>query len=325
MSQSEIPRTETEGDATSDAGVIAHCMILLDRRGGRLSPEEIALIRLHYPDGLPLTEQAGLPRLAAGIRCGRDPLGVRIGATRRSTQPYPPPGLFESMARWAGSVGACARIVDLNASTTSPITALAAALPQSSRAAIISHPLAALALRTNLAIRNQDRCTRIVVATPGTTPYLPPSLGVTVYLGYGGEDDDGPEMFRRLRALGRPGDTGMIVSDARWLDSSNEAGLRRVLATELGLTHIHWLMESRNTEPSLAVIQFEYPRGDARDDAPVLARFALWTRHGSAFDFSAGIKLGRTWLRDAPHWSRFADLPAQSAKKRAAEKAEVAA
>lgn len=217
-----------------------------------------------------LKEQLEPIRLA--IRRGADPLGasfchVRSPEVRREHGAvYTPPEIVMAMTEWASENGTPARVVDPGAGSGRFAFAAAKAFPNTDVVVIESDPLAALVLRANAcALGLVDRMTLLVADYREVE--LPRIDGQTLFLGnppyvrHHGIPPAWKSWFadeasaRGLRAsklsglhihfflktllLAKPGDYGVFVTAAEWLDVNYGALMRQLLLGDLGGKALH--------------------------------------------------------------------------------------
>jgi adenine-specific DNA-methyltransferase len=207
------------------------------------------------------------------IRAGGDPLGetfcaVRSPERRRSVgATYTPPPIINAMVAW--SVRECptaSRIVDAGAGSGRFTVAAAKAFPKARLVAIETDPLATLMLRANAAVLGfADRLD--VILDDYRNIALPRIAGRTLYLGNppyvrhhqiserwktwfarAARDFDLTasklaglhiHFFMKTRTLAQPGDCGVFITAAEWIDVNYGSVLRTMLADGLGGTSLH--------------------------------------------------------------------------------------
>lgn len=213
-------------------------------------------------------------RLQAAIQAGGDPLGDAFIAIRppserrRMGAVYTPSAIVEPMMSWAARQGMPARIVDPGAGSGRYILAAANRFPRARLVAIESDPLAALALRANIAARGLADRAEVLVADYRNAP-VEAIEGRTLFIGnppYVRHHEIGAHwkrwyataaaelgikasglaglhvhFFLRTRQLARPGDCGAFVTSSEWLDVNYGSTLRLLLARDLGGVELHVL------------------------------------------------------------------------------------
>lgn len=237
-------------------------------RDAELSPTERALVNGAWE--CPKEQQ--LEPIRQAIRRGHDPLGasfchLRSPEVRRGHGAvYTPREIVDAMTGWARRHGTPARVVDPGAGSGRFTLAAAEAFPDAGLIAIESDPLAALVLRANAhSLDLVDRLTMLV--TDYRAVDLPQIKGRTLFLGnppyvrHHGISSDWKAWFadaasaRGLKAsklsglhihfflktllLARPGDYGLFVTAAEWLDVNYGALLRQLLLGDLGGKELH--------------------------------------------------------------------------------------
>lgn len=222
----------------------------------------------------PETDVGLIESIRAAIKSGADPLGdafarVRPAHVRRSDgATYTPAPIIASMTTWAAAEGTPTRVVDAGAGSGRFLLAAAPRFPKAKLVAIESDPVAALLLRANLATAGlAHRATVIVGDYRHTT--LPQVRGKTLFIGnppyvrhhqiseadkqwfadaaaaYGVRASKLAGLhlhfFVRTMQLAKPGDFGVFITSAEWLDVNYGATLRQLLADGLGGVALHVL------------------------------------------------------------------------------------
>ena len=248
-------------------GELAALAFALADLGAKSTPPERANAAPNYS-----ADQLEAIRLA--IRRGADPLGsffchLRAPRVRREQGAvYTPPEIVDAMTAWATEHGTPARIVDPGAGSGRFTLAAARAFPAAELVAVESDPLAALALRANAeCLELTDRLT--LLAADYRSVDLPGIEGRTLFLGnppyvrHHGISAAWKAWFanaaaaRGLKAsklsglhvhfflktllLARPGDYGLLVTAAEWLDVNYGALMRHLLLNDLGGKALHVL------------------------------------------------------------------------------------
>jgi len=207
------------------------------------------------------------------ILAGEDILGATFCSLRSAAQrrqcgaTYTPPPIIDTMVTWAQAENLRPdRIVDPGAGSGRFLIAAARKFPNAELIAVEIDPLATLMLRANAAV--QGFADRLVVhvldyrslalpaiARPtlfiGNPPYVrhhkigehwknwfaasAQRLGLTASKLAGLHI----HFFFKTRELARPGDYGVFITAAEWLDVNYGAVLRRLLADGLGGTAVH--------------------------------------------------------------------------------------
>lgn len=208
------------------------------------------------------------------ILAGNDPLGdafaeIRPAQARRvKGATYTPAPIITSMTTWAAAQNVPDRIVDAGAGSGRFLIAAAQIFPKAKLIGIESDPLAALMLRANLAVTGFLKRAKIIV---GDYRYsdLPKIKGKTLFIGnppyvrhhlinqadkkwfFDSAANFGVRasklaglhihFFVRTMQLARPGDFGVFITSAEWLDVNYGATLRQLLADGLGGVALHVL------------------------------------------------------------------------------------
>jgi hypothetical protein len=208
------------------------------------------------------------------VKAGGDPLGdlfarIRPAHVRRTDgATYTPAPIIASMMTWAASEGAPARVVDAGAGSGRFLLSAAPRFPKAQLIAIESDPVAALLLRANLAMAGLEHRTKVTVGDYRNAA-LPKIQGKTLFIGnppyvrhHQISESDKQwfadtaasfgvkasklaglhiHFFLRTMQLARPGDFGVYITSAEWLDVNYGSSLRQLLATGLGGVALHVL------------------------------------------------------------------------------------
>ncbi len=291
---------------------IAICALALIGKNARLSCTESELAASLDTGNL---KSDALRGMIAETRYGHDPLGERLRSIRGGIAGKSPPGVSVGLAHWIARQEDLSRIVDTCADTGTVLRVVAQELPQSSLVAIERDARTALVLRANLVILGLHRRTRIVVSGEDIAA-LPQSLGRVAYLGcamnISGSGNASPR--HRLEMTGRlakPGDTGVFLAPAEWLDSTEAAASRRLLVEKLGVTKVHFMEPRSGDEEMIAAICIRC--GD--NSSTVGMRFARTPVDATAMNFEVGVTVSREWLRHAACWTEFANPEEPQVKK----------
>lgn len=210
----------------------------------------------------------------AAVQAGADPLGdafarIRPAHVRRTDgATYTPAAIIASMVTWAAAEGVPARVVDAGAGSGRFLLAAAVQFPKARLVAIESDPVAALLLRANLAAAGLAKRATVIVGDYRQAT-LPKVRGKTLFIGNPpyvrhhqiSEADkqwfaDAAasfgvrasklaglhlHFFVRTMQLAKPGDVGVFITSAEWLDVNYGSALRQLLAEGLGGVALHVL------------------------------------------------------------------------------------
>jgi adenine-specific DNA-methyltransferase len=233
----------------------------------------------------------GLPldAIRAGIAAGADPLGDALSATRtaadrrRLGQTLTPAPVVASMIGWAARQAGGAgpeQVVDPGTGSARFLLAAGRRWPRARLIGIETDPLAALVARANLAAAGlAPRAT--VILGDYRSARIPPAVGRTVYLGNPPyvRHHQIPAGWKRwlaqaarergLRASGLaglhvhfflatarhavPGDLGVFITAAEWLDVNYGCLVRSLLLGELGGQSVHLLEPGTQVFPDATV------------------------------------------------------------------------
>ena len=237
-----------------------------------LSPAEAAVVAGIKPS----TDKALVERFRVAIAKGDDPLGDcfcklrNAEDRRRHGQTFTPAGLVSTMMRKAQAEvikdGPFAQVVDVGAGTGRFALAAGGAFPKAQVLAIEPDPVCALLLRANLAVAGMtDRATVLVsdfreVNLPsggrrlfiGNPPYVRHHdieehwkkwYAATMRTLGGGKASKLAGLhlhfFARTGEIAKPGDVGVFITAAEWIDTNYGAALRASLCATLGGVSVH--------------------------------------------------------------------------------------
>lgn len=213
-----------------------------------------------------------LASVAAEIRAGNDPLGAwfcrRVHATSRRPQgqTFTPDHVVQGMLGWARRQGKpVVRLVDPGAGSGRYTLAGLRAFVQAEAVAVEKDPLVALLLRANLAAAGLTERATVLVGDYRELS-LAPVAGATLFIGnppYVRHHDisagwktwyayclahaglKGSQLaglhlhfFLKTKQLAVPGDLGVFVTAAEWMDVNYGRALRDMLANGLGGTEV---------------------------------------------------------------------------------------
>ena len=313
------------------------------RSEGELAALAAALAELGANSPPPQRANAGanysrdqLEAIRLAIRRGADPLGrffchLRAPRVRREQGAvYTPPEIVEAMTAWAKEQGTPARVVDPGAGSGRFTFAAARAFPAAELVAIESDPLAALTLRANAAcLELTDRLT--LLGADYRAVDLPEIQGRTLFLGnppYVRHHGISPEwkawfanaaaarglkasklsglhvhFFLKTLLLARPGDHGVFVTAAEWLDVNYGALMRHLLLNDLGGKALHVVapaaMPFAETATTAVISCFKVA------EAPAGIGFRRVEELDQLHPLRAGGKVPREALEKARRWSPF--------------------
>lgn len=264
---------------------------------------------------------------------GEDPLGtwfqmVRKPAARRATGAvYTPAPMVRSMLGWVASQGLPSRIVDPGAGSGRFILEAAKAFPKAELIAIEPDVLAALMLKANAAALGMGERIRIE-ACDYRELRLPEVAGATVFIGnppyvrhhaidpawktwyqsacktYGVQASALAGLhlhfFVRTLQLASPGDFGMFITAAEWLDVNYGSALRALLTGPLGAVDLQVLDASIEAFPGTASTAAITGFKVGERAAPVRVRAVVSPEE---FNKPGGRDVLREDLRSAGRWS----------------------
>lgn len=293
------------------------------------SEDEAALAR----DLPPLSEDAMAAAWRAIAR-GGDPLGeifCRL-STPEERRPlgatYTPPAIVAAMLAWAAAQGEPARVVDPGAGSARFLVAAGRRFPGAELLAIELDPLAALLARGHLAAAELASRAAVIVRDYREAA-LPTIEGRTLFIGnppyvrhhllgrrwktwlvdtarkYGLRASQlaglHAHFFLATAEYARPGDRGVFITAAEWLDVNYGRLVRELLLGVLGATTIQVIEPAAlpfpGTATTAAITGFEV---GARPRAIGLRRVATL----DALDgLAAGRQVPRECLETAPRWT----------------------
>jgi hypothetical protein len=282
------------------------------------------------PRGLPLDA------IRAGIAAGGDPLGDALSATRtaaerrRLGQTLTPAPVVASMIGWAARQAGDAgpgQVVDPGAGSARFLLAAGRRWPRARLIGIETDPLAALVARANLAAAGlAPRAT--VILGDYRSARIPPAGSPTVYLGNPPyvRHHQIPAGWKRwlaeaasergLRASGLaglhvhfflatarhalPGDLGVFITAAEWLDVNYGSLVRSLLLGELGGQSLHLIEPAARVFPDAAVTSvISCFRPGSR---PGSMRLRLTATPAGLGELGGGRPVSRTRLGAARRW-----------------------
>ncbi len=276
------------------------------------------------------------------IRAGQDPLGdafcaLRDPAARRVLgQTFTPPPVIESMIAWAAGTGIRpARVVDPGSGSARMLLAAGRRWPQAALVGVEIDPVASVIGRASLAAAGFAGRSTVLLGDYRCA--LPPASGPTLFLGnppyvrHHQIGAPGKDWFRRAArdegvpasglaglhahfflATARhavPGDLGVLITAAEWLDVNYGRLIRELLLGALGGQAVHLV------EPAVPVFADAAAtsvitcfRPGAAPEAIRMRRVAAPERLGA---LAGGTPVPAAVLRTAPRWGPLlrADLP----------------
>jgi len=315
----------------TEPGLIAASLALIGPEA-ELTPAERAVAAGIAPE----PDSEIVAALRAGIETGGDPLGdafarIRAAKTRRALgATYTPREIVQSMLAWSAKQPGAApdRIVDPGAGSGRFLLAAARRFPDAALIGIEIDPVAALALRANLrACGLMHRASLLVGDYRAVAPA--PIAGRTLFIGnppyLRHHAIDGAwkdwyaatarrfgvtasrlaglhlHFFLRTLELAKPGDLGCFVTAAEWLDVNYGAALRRLLATNLGMTALHQLdpkaLPFADAVTTGVITGFEIGARAAH------VRIDRVSSVAALADLSSGEDVARATLAAAPRWT----------------------
>jgi hypothetical protein len=277
------------------------------------------------------------------IRAGQDPLGeafcaLRDPAGRRVLgQTFTPPPIIESMIAWAAGTGIRpARIVDPGSGSARMLLAAGRRWPQALLVGVEIDPVAAIIGRASLAAAGFAARSAVLLADYRCAP-LPPASGPTLFLGNPpyvrhhqigapGKDwlrraarDQGvpasglaglhAHFFLATARHAAPGDLGVLITAAEWLDVNYGRLIRQLLLGALGGQAVHLV------EPAVPVFADAAATSVITCFRPGTAAEAIRMRRVASPErlgaLAGGTPVPTAVLRTAPRWGPLlrADLP----------------
>lgn len=272
--------------------------------------------------------------IQALIQAGRDPLGdafcrLRPAAQRRqSGQVFTPGPVVESMVGWAARLMAPARVVDPGTGSARFLVAAGRRWPHARLAGVETDPLAAMTGRAALAAAGMAGRASITVADYRSLR-LPPAPGPTLFLGnppYVRHHQIPPHWKDWLRSAAAsqglaasalaglhvhfflasalhavPGDAGVLVTSAEWLDVNYGALVRSLLLGPLGGRAVHLL------DPTIPVFSGAAATAAITcflpGSAPGMVRLRRVPRLTDLGTLAGGRAVPVPVLRAAPRWT----------------------
>ena len=276
------------------------------------------------------------------IRAGEDPLGeafcwIRKPPQRRTAgQTFTPAGVVHSMVSWAARAVAPARVVDPGTGSARFLAAAGRRWPEAQLVGLETDPLAALIGRATLAAAGMaDRA--VIEVADYRSVRLPPAAGPTLFLG-------NPPYVRHHQVAARwkdwlrdtaarlgvpgsalaglhahfflatalhavPGDAGVLVTAAEWLDVNSGSLIRALLLGPLGGESVHVLDPAAAVFPDAAatsVITCFRP-----GTRPQALRLRQVPRVSGLGELDGGTRVPVAVLRGASRWRPLAVNPSR--------------
>jgi methylase of polypeptide subunit release factors len=302
---------------------------------GGWSPAEQELLEAaaaRQPAGWPPADE--IQRLRELIRSGGDPLGeafcqLRSVARRRDRgQTFTPAPVVDAMIRWAARRPEPARVVDPGTGSARFLAAAGRRWPAAELAGAETDPLAAMVGRATLAAAGLAGRATITVGDYRTLR-LPPAGGQTLFIGNPpyvrhhqvprhwkewlkpaaatlGVPASGlaglhAHFFLATALHAAPGDAGVLVTAAEWLDVNYGALVRALLLGPLGGEAVHVL------DPAVAAFPDAIVTSAITCFRPGTRPVSLRLRRVAAVpdlaDLTGGTPVPAAELRASPRWS----------------------
>lgn len=310
--------------------LISACVALIGD-ASKLTSAEKKLVKTIPLSTITLAE---LRSLRSAIRKGKDPLGdafiaIHTAAMRRSEGAiYTPLPIVQSMLRWLTREASPDRIVDPGAGSGRYIIAAGRNFTKAKLVAVEMDPIAALMLRANVHAAGLADRTQILVNDYRAIT-LAKIKGVTAFIGnppyvrHHGIDDAWKDwyvrgfaklgirasalaglhlhFFLQTRLLANPGDVGVFITSAEWMDVNYGSALRNLLVDGLGGLALHVLEPTieafPGTQTTAAITCFRV--GETEMPVRVRSVSTLPRLNG----LSTGTDVARATLLTAPKWS----------------------
>ncbi len=294
---------------------------------GELAPAEAKRAR----DAAPVRRSV-VAEAKRAIALGEDPLGEAFGRLRSPAERRPLGATYTPTAIVAAMVASVrsepARVVDAGAGSGRFAVAAGRAFPRAEIVAVEVDPCASLLSRAHLVTAGLAARARVAFVDYRAL-HLPPATGATLFLGnppyvrhHGIDARSKAWLTHEARALGlpasqlaglhvhfflattlhaRPGDSGVFVTSAEWLDVGYGSLVRRLLVGPLGLD-------------SLLVVEPTALPFDDADTTAAIARFTVGSRSTSIrmrrvpdvahlTPLDGGAAVSRASLETAARWS----------------------
>ncbi len=284
--------------------------------------------------------------LRGWIRAGHDPLGVAFCGLRppRERRPagqtFTPPAVVASMVGWAAQADAPARVIDPGAGSGRFLAAAGRQWPAAALVGVETDPLAALVARAHLAAAGLAERAEVLVADYRTVT-LATAAGPTLFIGnppYVRHHQITPAWKAWFRATAAdrglsasglaglhahfflattlhavPGDTGVLVTAAEWLDVGYGGLIRSLFLGPLGGESLHLLDPSVPVfDDAAATAAIACFRPGTRPATVRLRRVADLARLG---DLTEGGQVPVRVLREAHRWGALLAPPEQGSQQ----------
>jgi adenine-specific DNA-methyltransferase len=338
-----------DGHLPADEVTLAAAAVLLGAptvAGWSAAEQELAARALAHPRVPGYRDAGWLETLRAEIRAGADPLGeafcrLRPPARRRASgQTFTPPAVISAMIGWAARQVEPARVVDPGTGSARFLLAAGRRWPTAELVGAETDPLAAMTGRAALAAAGMaGRAT--ILLTDYRSMCLPPASGPALFLGnppYVRHHQLGREWKQWLRASAArrglrasvlaglhvhfflataahaaPGDVGVLVTAAEWLDVNYGGLVRDLLLGPLGGQAVHVLDPAvpvfTDAASSAAITCF---RPGSQPRAVRLRRVATVA---ALAGLPGGTPVPTAALRAATRWGPLLDRPATPGRR----------
>ena len=323
--RSGLTLIRTESDIAGIASLLGAASV------AGLSNEEVGLLQSATE---PCDEVVRL--VAEAIRFGADPLGdafcsLRSAVERReSGAVYTPQGLIDGMLSWAQVRDVPERVVDPGAGSGRFLVESGRRLPNAHLLAIESDPLAALIARANIAAagmadRSEVRVENFLKSDVGDFGGKTLFVGNPPYVRHHRLPREWKDWLKvQSRALGvrasglaglhayfllaialvgKPGDFGVLITSAEWLDVNYGKLIRDLFVQRLGGLGVHLIEPEAEPFPGTATTGAitTFSIGSKQSSAT----FSRGKSVPSGDDLSTGIRVDRGALVSHSRWSDF--------------------
>jgi adenine-specific DNA-methyltransferase len=333
---------EVAGLSPAERGLAAAAAAWAAAAGRGAATRTVAAGRQAFPDHMGQASPHGVAGLRDRIRAGEDPLGeafCRIRTPRqrrRAGQTFTPGPVVDGMVCWAARALTPARVVDPGAGSARFLAAAGRRWPRARLVGMETDPLAALIGRATLAAAGMADRAAIQVADYRTAQ-LPAAAGPTLFLGNppyvrhhhvaapwkdwfrdnaarlglpaSGLAGLHAHFFLATALHAVPGDAGVLVTAAEWLDVNYGSLIRALLLGPLGGESVHLLDPAAAVFPDAAATSaITCFRPGTRPSAIRLRQVPQVAGLG---DLAGGTPVPVTVLRAAPRWRPLAVHPSR--------------